>query len=297
MSLHAQEVIRVAGLTQEGFSLACGSNQGVKVGITGRVFFQEKVEGKLIKIFIASFRVSKVEATRCQAQILEKKREVAVGDLVVFDQPLKAPAGTAGNAQEKTYSLSISTVPEDAEIYINGNKLGRGPLKLDLISPDCEVRIEKEGFTTIEDSFTVLDGGMSKNYNLEPTADARTAPVQKNESFAVPGRMSLDEIEKNISKARSTRTWGWILMVPTVLWTGFCLAGFIAFLVDSKNTDDEWVMLTAIPTSIISIVGFIMVLIGNSNAKRYRKMKTDLRLGLDIRPDQKRYGVTFSWVF
>ena len=186
--LHAQEAIQVAGLFSDAISLACGSAQGVKVGATGRVFLQEMVGGKMWPIYIAKFRVTSVEANNCRAKILEKTRDIAIGHFIAFDKPLVPPAAkpapavepkaekpqakplpkVASAAQAKTYSLAISTVPEDAVIYVNDSMLGRGPLKLDLLKPDCKVRVEMNGYKIIEDAFMIPRMAYPRTMSLSP---------------------------------------------------------------------------------------------------------------------------------
>jgi len=227
--LHAQEAIQVAGLFSDAISLGCGSEQGVKVGATGRVYLREMVGGKMWPIYIAKFRVTSVEANNCRAKVLEKTRDIAIGHFITFDKPLVPPAAKPAPAAEpkaekpqakpanaasaRTYSLSISTVPEDVMIYINGKKSGRGPLKMDMSKPDCDVRIERNGYATIEDSFTISENGMTKNYELKPLTVAVPAvaakPVaeKKLEMGKYPVRIVVEpadaEININGNKGRS----------------------------------------------------------------------------------------------
>ena len=230
--LHAQEAIQVAGLFSDAISLGCGSEQGVKVGATGRVYLREMVGGKMWPIYIAKFRVTSVEANNCRAKILEKTRDIAIGHYVAFDKPLAPPAAKPAPAAEpkaekpqakpasvapvKTYSLTIETLPEDVVIYVNGNKSGRGPLKLNLLSPECSVRVEKEGYAAIDDSFTIDEGGMAKNYTLKPTIAASTISGKEMGSSIIPENSSSDKIDKKTSKTTVGKIVGWILVIAVV---------------------------------------------------------------------------------
>ena len=235
--LHAQEAIQVAGLFSDSISLSCGSAQGVKVGATGRVYLQEMVGGKVWPIYIAKFRVTSVEANNCRAKVLEKTRDIAIGHFVSLDKPLAPPAAKpapsvepkvekpqakpASAAPVKTYALTIETLPEDVVIYVNGNKSGRGPLKLNLLSPECSVRVEKEGYVAIEDSFTIDEGGMAKNYTLKPMIAASTISSQEMESSIVPENSSPDKIDKKTSKTTVGKIVGWILVIAVVAFAAF----------------------------------------------------------------------------
>jgi hypothetical protein len=388
LNLHAQEAIQVIGKDQGSIELGSGLVQGVQKGATGRIFLKEMVDGKMVQIYLAKFRIVSVEAHRCRALVLEKKREITIGDLAVFDLPLKAPAKVnvtpnknAAKAEKAKYPVRIEVDPADAEITINGTEKGSSGLQVTLDAPRCEVSISRQGYKSVTEVFELPSGGMIKSYRLKPLsttegikpsnlakprtgkfplrivvepADAEiilnngfkslsplevtlnssrceirivrqgyetlTETLDLNESggvksyklnpvpvssFSSGGKstersssvnLTLKEIERKISRAKSTRTWGWIIFIPTTAWTGLMLGGFFAQLDEIDELWWQYVIFT-IPTLVASIFSFSMIRRANRNLKKYRQMKSDLRLGLDIRPEMKRYGISFSWVF
>lgn len=65
----------------------------------------------------------------------------------------------------KTYRLSITTDPEDAEVFLDNKLAGRTPLELDKPSGSYSVRIRKAGYGIAEDT-VVLDASKNKEYTL-----------------------------------------------------------------------------------------------------------------------------------
>jgi DNA-binding beta-propeller fold protein YncE len=77
------------------------------------------------------------------------------------------------------YSLEISTDPKEARLTINGRDAGLSPEVFSSKSPEITVKIEKEGYETVEDSFFMIEPNLQKNYVLKAMGyplNLRSAP-------------------------------------------------------------------------------------------------------------------------
>ena len=63
------------------------------------------------------------------------------------------------------YSLSIKTDPPGAHVYIGDKLIGISPVKSSDLFGSCDIRIEKEGYKTIEDSLNI-ESDYEKDYGL-----------------------------------------------------------------------------------------------------------------------------------
>ena len=107
-------------------------------------------------------------------------------------------------------------------------------MELTLTQARCEVRVALRGYESVTETIDLSEGGVIKNYKLNPMAAANVAPGQKMVSSAIPTNMTAKEIDKKISKAKSTRTWGWIITVPSIAWTGFMIVGLISVIAEDE---------------------------------------------------------------
>jgi DNA-binding beta-propeller fold protein YncE len=65
------------------------------------------------------------------------------------------------------YSLEITTDPKEASLTINGRDVGLSPEVYSSKSPEIALKIEKEGYETVEETFFMIEPNLQKNYVLK----------------------------------------------------------------------------------------------------------------------------------
>ena len=109
----SSRVPEVSGIFKDGFQIDRGSVAGVRVGSSGRVYYQEKISGKEVPIYIAKFEVTKTEANSCLARTIQKNKVLQIGHLVKFEPPLKANSAAP---EPPVTAAPPKVVPANAEI-------------------------------------------------------------------------------------------------------------------------------------------------------------------------------------
>jgi formylglycine-generating enzyme required for sulfatase activity len=145
-TLHSQQA-RVKGILDTGILINPGSKAGVKIGLTGRIYYQVTISGQKKSIFIAKFVITKVNQDSSEARITEKTGEVKLGHLVHFDQKIVPP--------QHNGKLIIDSNPPGAAVYINGSKQGNTPLSLSLKPGPYSLRISKSGYNEASEQITI----------------------------------------------------------------------------------------------------------------------------------------------
>lgn len=86
-------------------------------------------------------------------------------------------------------SLKISATPSDAKISIDGNSVGDGLVEYPITSKDnfIVIKIEKEGYLTVETKFYTSDKRNAVSYTLRPYLfyEASTPNGNANKFFSV----------------------------------------------------------------------------------------------------------------
>ncbi len=136
---------KVTSALRETIKLDIGSDDGIKVGDSGRIFYLIKVGDREKPIYIAKFTITQVQEKVATARIKEKTGEVKIGFLV--------------EVEVKGGSLVIQTEPVGATIFINGRSVGVSPYEEKEVSPGSyRIRIIKEGHEAWEEEVTVKIG-------------------------------------------------------------------------------------------------------------------------------------------
>jgi sugar lactone lactonase YvrE len=65
------------------------------------------------------------------------------------------------------YSLEISTDPKEARLTINGEEVGLSPEVYTSKNPEISIKIEKDGYESVEESFFMVGPNIQKNYVLK----------------------------------------------------------------------------------------------------------------------------------
>jgi formylglycine-generating enzyme required for sulfatase activity len=142
-----------------------GTDDGIQVGDTGRVYYIIKVGEREKAIYIAKFTVTQVKEDLATAKITEKTGEVKVGFLAEVDV--------------KGGGLVIQTEPIGAAILINGKSVGVGPYEKKEVSPGpYQIRVIKEGYEAWDREVDVKLGKREEVFaQLKRLADGSSAVV------------------------------------------------------------------------------------------------------------------------
>jgi hypothetical protein len=82
-----QKVGKVTSINGDSLELNLGAQEGIKVGDTGKVFYNwTNIDGNVKTIYVVTFKVIKTTEKSCTAQIEKKASEVQVGYLVEINQ-------------------------------------------------------------------------------------------------------------------------------------------------------------------------------------------------------------------
>ncbi len=106
----------------------------------------------------------KIELNKNQCQLRIEKGE----EWSVIDEQLNLTQGLNSihrDLRRLKYSLSIQTNPTDANVILGDEVLGKTPLKKLILRGFYSIKVEKDGFRTIEEPITV-DSELSKEYDL-----------------------------------------------------------------------------------------------------------------------------------
>jgi hypothetical protein len=140
-SSHAEVLVgKVTSIHGDVIELNLGSENGIKSGDSGRVYYTVTVAEKEKPIFIAKFKITHLSEKSSMAQVEEMTGEVHVGYLV----EVIVRAG----------ELEVRSEPSGAKIYVDGKRAGETPLVLSDIKMGRHlIRLTKEGY----DSYEVLE--------------------------------------------------------------------------------------------------------------------------------------------
>lgn len=95
------------------FKISLGTMSGVAVGMTGRVFLEQRIGADNVRIYVAKFVVSKADPDTSEAQILQKTEIVKAGYFVQFDKPL-VPVTDQSSAGPAAAAAKPAAPPEKA---------------------------------------------------------------------------------------------------------------------------------------------------------------------------------------
>lgn len=134
-SLSPAEEVRgkVTSVQRDVIKLDKGSDDGVQVGDTGKVYYIIKVGERERAIYIAKFTITQVKEDLATAKVTEKTGDVKVGFLAEVDV--------------KGGGLVIQTEPVGAAVFVNGKSVGVSPYEQkELSAGSYQIRITKEGY-------------------------------------------------------------------------------------------------------------------------------------------------------
>jgi TonB family protein len=95
---------KVIAITETGIMINLGSEAGVRVGMTGKIYYEVSISGEKKPIYIAKFEIIKTNKDSSEARIIQKSEEVKLGYFVRLDQDLdklKIEAQAAKNRQRE----------------------------------------------------------------------------------------------------------------------------------------------------------------------------------------------------
>lgn len=107
-------------------------------------------------------------------------------------------------------SLKISATPSDAKISIDGNYVGDGIVEYPITSKDnfIVIKIEKEGYLSVETKFYTSDKRNAVSYTLRPDLfyEASTPNGNANKFFSVEVSNDLYSVDSN-GKKDAEKAW------------------------------------------------------------------------------------------
>ena len=128
---------KVTSLHGDLAELNIGSEKGIRLGDSGKIYYKITVGGKERQIYVAKFKISQLSEKSSMAQIEDRTGEVRVDYLV--EVPVKGG------------ELEVRSEPSGAKVYLDGKEFGESPLLLSDVSPGRHlIRVAKEGYEAYE---------------------------------------------------------------------------------------------------------------------------------------------------
>lgn len=128
---------KVTSLHGDLIELNIGSEKGIRLGDSGKIYYKITIGGKERQIYVANFRISHLSEKSSMAQIEDKTGELKVGYLV--------------EVAVKGGELEVKSEPSGAKVYLDGKEVGESPILLPGVSPGRHlIRIVKEGYEPYE---------------------------------------------------------------------------------------------------------------------------------------------------
>jgi hypothetical protein len=128
---------KVTSLHGDLAELNIGSEKGIRLGDSGKIFYKITVGGKERQIYVAKFKISHLSEKSSMAQIEDRTGEVRVDYLV--------------EVTVKGGELEVRSEPLGAKVYLDGKEFGESPLLLsDVSSGRHLIRVVKEGYEAYE---------------------------------------------------------------------------------------------------------------------------------------------------
>lgn len=150
---------KVTSIHEDVIEMDIGSEKGLKVGNTGRVFYTVTLSGEVKPIYLAKIRVINVSDKSSKAKVLEKTGEIKVGHLLEITK--------------KEGEIEVKFEPFGAEVYLDGKEIGKTPLVFYGISTGKHlIRIVKLGYYPYEAEVEIkapdrksIEGSLAKEAN------------------------------------------------------------------------------------------------------------------------------------
>lgn len=101
------------------------------------------------------------------------KEPVAVGSMVRYLSVADSAEAEAMIRASKKTEISITSVPDGADLYLSGNYVGKTPDKQFLARGKYLIKIEKTGYKSLIDSLTVSAHSGNMSYKLTPLKQTR----------------------------------------------------------------------------------------------------------------------------
>jgi hypothetical protein len=128
---------KVTSLQGDLAELNVGSEKGIRLGDSGKIYYKITVGGKERQIYVAKVKISHLSEKSSMAQIEDKTGEVRVDYLV--------------EVTVKGGELEVRSEPSGAKVYLDGKEFGESPLLLSDVSPGRHlIRIVKDGYEAYE---------------------------------------------------------------------------------------------------------------------------------------------------
>ncbi len=156
---------RVTSVRGNVMELDLGIEKGIQSGDSGKVWYSVLIQEKEQRIFIATFKITRVSEKSSVAQIEKKTAEVKVGHLA--------------EVSFKAGELELSSDPAGGKIYVDGKEKGETPSVLsDVRLGNHVIRIVKQGYESYEEQVKVVEGERKKVFaSLRTVFPEKTCPA------------------------------------------------------------------------------------------------------------------------
>ncbi len=156
---------KVTSIRGNVMELDLGNEKGIQPGDSGKVWYNVLVQEKEQRIFIATFKITRVSEKSSVAQIEKKTAEVKVGHLA--------------EVSFKTGELELGSDPAGGQIYVDGKEKGETPSVLsDVRLGSHVIRIMKHGYEPYEEQVKLTEGARKKIFaSLRTVFPEKTCPA------------------------------------------------------------------------------------------------------------------------
>jgi parallel beta-helix repeat protein len=202
--LAAQQVEEGKKLLEEGINAVKQGAYDVAIvrleGALSKLEDKEKEADALFYLSISYFALKQINKTKELLTEMFKLNPKIEPDLEL--SPPEFFALWQEVKKENLASLFIETKPDKVEIYLDGERIGKSPLTLkNMISGEYKVRLEKDGYQSMEKFVTLVAGKENKlSFKLEKEAVKRTPQVAVTPS------------EKKIEVKKKSKAWIWLVV-------------------------------------------------------------------------------------
>lgn len=212
-----------------------------------------------------------------------------LGKQLAASKVIKGSVGKLGNS----YTIYIDMVDvETARIENSSNILERCQLDelpafirgliTNLLSPNPTGAPQLPQIKSREEPKPALE--------KKPGTDAPYQPQRPQDN------LSMADLQKQVSRYKSRRTWGWVITVPSIAWTGFIIVVSLSGNLKAKE-GSPLVLLLGVPTLFSSCIGINMIVKGNKGIKRVEEAMKKGQFSFNINPAKKIFAVSYTFSF
>jgi len=204
-----------------------------------------------------------------------------IGKQLAASKVIKGSVGKLGNA----YTISIDLVDvETARIENSSNILER-----------CALEDLPAFMRQLVTNLLSANPTGAPRVSVKPKDDIPLSvpkPVQPGAEVR-PAPFSRAELEGQLAGYKAKRTLGWILVVPSAVWTSLAVSGVIS----GNSGDKSQSLLLAAPGLALWVVGLAIGMSANTQIRKIEEQLNQGQLSLKIDPARSFYAVSWTYRF